>query len=156
MGLPPWNRVLAKHIQQFKTPQHLTLVHRLGRKGLPSLSKITASNPIYLAISSYKTASHHPIQFHHIRLYPICLQISWSNCRVQSSPVLKTEEKMRWKISEEQMLSNVDQIKLSRPFCPTLAAEWPGINSPRDGESVLPYTDRQRATTTMAPKVHLH
>ena len=54
------------------------------------------------------------------------------------------------------MLSNVDQIKLSRPFCPALAAEWPGINSPRDGESVLPYTDRQRATTTMAPKVHLH
>ena len=54
------------------------------------------------------------------------------------------------------MLSKVDQIKLSRPFCPALGAEWPGINSPRDGESVLPYTDRQRATTTMAPKVHLH
>ena len=54
------------------------------------------------------------------------------------------------------MLSNVDQMKLSRAFCPALAAEWPGINSPRDGESVLPCTDRQRATTTMAPKVHLH
>ena len=53
-------------------------------------------------------------------------------------------------------MSNVDQMKLSRPFCPALAAEWPGINSPRDGESVLPCTDRQRATTTMAPKVHLH
>ena len=37
--------------------------------------------------------------------------------------------------------------------CPSLAVVGPGINSPWDGESFLPYTDRQRATTTMAPKV---
>ena len=37
--------------------------------------------------------------------------------------------------------------------CPSLALVGPGINSPWDGESFLPYTDRQRATTTMAPKV---
>ena len=39
------------------------------------------------------------------------------------------------------------------PTCPSLAVVRPGINSPWDGESFLPYTDRQRATTTMAPKV---